>query len=106
MAATDPKAEISPIHSPMPRLLDRLHEKFGVSRRLGDSSGRMTWPRRGVYFFFEEGERRLESGTGPRVVRVGTHALKPNSNTRRWDRLRQHRGGLPGVAIIADRSFG
>jgi hypothetical protein len=52
----------------------------------------MDWPLRGVYFFFEEGERRSESGKGQRVVRVGTHALKAGSKTSLWNRLSQHRG--------------
>jgi hypothetical protein len=42
----------------------------------------MSWPRRGVYFFFENGEMRSETGTGPRVVRVGTHAMRSGLPTR------------------------
>jgi hypothetical protein len=60
--------------------------------RLRDCRGRSRWPQRGVYFFFEEGEERRESGTGLRVVRVGTHALGVNSRTTLWNRLAQHRG--------------
>jgi hypothetical protein len=52
----------------------------------------MKWPQRGVYFFFEAGEERTTSGTGPRVVRVGTHALTASSTTTLWNRLSQHRG--------------
>lgn len=52
----------------------------------------MVWPKRGVYFFFEPGERRQESGDGLRVVRVGTHALTKEPGTRLWTRLRQHKG--------------
>ena len=52
----------------------------------------MDWSERGVYFFFEEGELRQESGTGQRVIRVGTHALKAGSKTTLWKRLSQHRG--------------
>ena len=52
----------------------------------------MDWPRRGVYFFFEEGEERSESGSGRRVVRIGTHALSAASRTSLWNRLSQHRG--------------
>jgi hypothetical protein len=51
----------------------------------------MRWPDRGVYFFFEPGETRAGGGA-PRVVRVGTHALKTGSNTRLWNRLSGHRG--------------
>lgn len=52
----------------------------------------MNWPQRGVYFFTEACEERNESGNGPRVVRVGTHALKLNGRTTLWNRLSQHRG--------------
>ena len=54
----------------------------------------MDWPKRGVYFFFKPGETRRD-GT-PRVVRVGTHALKTGSGTSLWDRLSKHRGNLAG----------
>ena len=56
--------------------------------------GRLGWPQRGVYFFFEDGELRSDTGQGPRVVRVGTHALIADANTKLWGRLRQHRGTL------------
>jgi hypothetical protein len=54
----------------------------------------MAWPTRGVYFFFEDGERRTTSGSGPRIVRVGTHALVATSTATLWRRLSQHRGTL------------
>jgi len=73
-------------------LLDRLEEKVGGKRVLLECNGRMDWPQRGVYFFFEKGEFRTTSGSGLRVVRVGTHALKTGSNTTLWHRLKQHRG--------------
>ena len=59
---------------------------------LKDCSGKMNWPRRGVYFFLESGQNRCNSGVGPRVVRVGTHALKSGSRSTLWGRLSQHRG--------------
>ena len=55
---------------------------------------RMDWPQRGVYFFFEDGERRSDTGKGLRIVRIGTHALKQNAKTTLWTRLRQHRGSV------------
>jgi hypothetical protein len=73
-------------------ILGRLEATLGGSRVLSACSGRTDWPRRGVYFFFEPGESRLESGTGSRVVRVGTHALSSGSGTKLWTRLSQHRG--------------
>lgn len=73
-------------------LLARLEEKIGGARVLSDCSGHMNWPQRGVYFFFEPGEQRADTGKGPRVVRVGTHALTVGSGTKLWTRLSQHRG--------------
>jgi hypothetical protein len=57
-------------------LLDQLERDIGGARKLADCSGRMKWPTRGVCFFREEGEPRSDTGTGPRIVRVGTHALR------------------------------
>lgn len=73
-------------------LLASLAEITGGTRRLASCSGRLRWPRRGVYFFMEEGENRSNSGNGLRIVRVGTHALKKDSETKLWTRLSQHRG--------------
>lgn len=77
-------------------ILDVLAERQDGGRRLADCHGRMEWPRRGVYFFFEPGERRSESGDGPRVVRVGTHGIARSSGTTLWNRLAQHRGPKHG----------
>ena len=74
-------------------LLCALEDRLAGTRRLADCSGRMRWPKRGVYFFFEPGEVCSDSGTGPRVVRVGTHALNVGSGSTLWNRLSQHRGG-------------
>jgi hypothetical protein len=73
-------------------LLGSLVERVGGARTLAACSGRLGWPRRGVYFFMEDGEVRSDSGTGPRIVRVGTHALTKGSGTKLWSRLSQHRG--------------
>jgi hypothetical protein len=56
----------------------------------------MDWPKRGLYFFFEDGEKRSDNGNGPRVVRVGTHALTVGSGTKLWTRLSQHKGQSNG----------
>lgn len=71
-------------------LMDELRHKCGGLRYLGSCNGRMDWPQRGVYFFFEPGEQR--SSAGLRVVRVGTHGLKPSASSTLWKRLSQHRG--------------
>ena len=77
-------------------ILQDLEDRLGGKRRLAACHGKMNWPRRGVYFFFELGERRY-TGSGQRVVRVGTHALKPSSRSTLWKRLRTHRGNLKGA---------
>ena len=73
-------------------LLDRLEDKLGGAHRLSKCNGKMDWPPRGVYFFCEAGEARRHSGDGPRIVRVGTHALKAGGKTTLWNRLSQHKG--------------
>jgi hypothetical protein len=72
-------------------ILAALERKLDKSRKLANCSGHLSWPRRGVYFFMEEGENRSHSGIGPRVVRIGTHALTESSKTQLWTRLSQHR---------------
>ncbi len=59
---------------------------------LGDCTGYMSWPDRGLYFFFGDGESRSDTGKGMRVVRVGTHALRERSRSTLWQRLKAHRG--------------
>lgn len=78
------------------QLLDRLSEKIGGPLLLSDCNGRMSWPSRGVYFFMEPGEARSGSGTGLRIVRVGTHGLRPGTNSTLWQRLSQHKGPISG----------
>ncbi|MBL8386535.1 MAG: hypothetical protein JNM90_25850 [Burkholderiales bacterium] len=77
-------------------LLDELARRARGPRRLAECNGRLGWPKRGVYFFFEPGEPRSHSGDGLRVVRVGTHALTAGSGSSLWGRLSQHRGQAKG----------
>ena len=77
-------------------ILARIETKVGGKRALGEADGRMDWPERGVYFVFEPGEERTTSGSGLRVVRVGTHGLKARSRSTLWGRLRTHRGVVRG----------
>ena len=76
------------------RALRMIEERIGGPRRLARCDGGAGWPERGVYFFFEHGEQRNGSGAGPRVVRVGTHALKSGGGASLWSRLCGHRGDL------------
>lgn len=73
-------------------LLDVLDQHIGGARTLAACSGHIGWPQRGIYFFREAGEKRSDTGTGPRVVRVGTHALTEGARTKLWNRLSQHKG--------------
>lgn len=77
-------------------LLGDLSRGVGGPRQLVDCTGGSGWPAKGVYFFFEEGEERTTSGTGPRVVRVGTHGLIAKANTSLWQRLSAHQGFMAG----------
>jgi hypothetical protein len=56
----------------------------------------MEWPKCGVYFYRETGEMRADTGDGPRVVRIGTHALKTGGTTKLWDRLSAHKRAEQG----------
>jgi hypothetical protein len=72
--------------------LAELEHQMGGARRLRDCDGRMGWPARGVYFFLDPSEPRTDSGSGARVVRVGTHVITKASRATLWSRLAQHRG--------------
>jgi hypothetical protein len=77
-------------------LLGRLKHRLGGTRTLATFDSFGDWPERGVYLFFEPSEARKESGVGPRVVRVGTHALVAESRSTLRQRLGQHRGHASG----------
>ena len=77
-------------------LLGRLQNRLGRPRRLVGCTGRLSWPRRGLYFFCEAGEERSGSGVGLRIVRIGTHGLIAGSRSTLWGRLSQHRGTSRG----------
>lgn len=76
--------------------LTELELRLGGMRHLETCRRQDVSARRGVYFFFENGEVRAGSGSGPRVVRVGTHGLRSGSVSTLWSRLRQHRGAVGG----------
>lgn len=73
-------------------LIDRIKACCNGAKFLCNCSGRQIWPGRGIYFFQENGEYRTNTGTGSRIVRVGTHALTAQSRTTLWNRLSQHKG--------------
>ena len=77
-------------------LLERLEAAISGKRLLGDAATSGKPPPRGVYFFFEPGEVRSDSGDGPRLVRIGTHALGHGAKSTLGQRLKQHRGLTSG----------
>ena len=77
-------------------ILDEAERRQGGQLTLSQCDGSMNWSDRGVYFFFEPGEDRTDSGTGTRVVRVGTHAVSKGSKATLWQRLKQHMGTRDG----------
>jgi len=85
--------------------IDHLKELYGLLDQLESVSGGMRLlcelrprnPRRGVYFFFEPGEQRTDSGRGPRLTRIGTHGLGAGAKSTLQRRLRQHRGNTVGA---------
>ncbi len=66
-----------------------------IDIKLANCHGRMSyWKKckRGIYFFFDENEKRNNSDA-LRVVRVGTHAIKKDiGNFTLWERLKKHKG--------------
>ena len=79
------------------RLLAELEEGLEGKRVLGECTGQMDWPERGIYFLFEPGEMRTFDPNVPRVVRVGTHMISKDSKATLWNRLRTHRGTIKGI---------
>lgn len=80
-------------------LLEELGRGLGGLRNVGKCHEGMGWPTRGVYFFFEQGERRSDSGRGSRVVRVGANSVSSASVDGAiplWTRLRIHMGSQEG----------
>jgi len=75
------------------RIIDRLEAASGGKRFLSILAPSGSWPGMGVYFFFEPGEVRTGSGSGSRLVRVGTHALGTGARST----LLQHRQGCGEV---------
>lgn len=76
-------------------LLARLAQRTGGPLPLRELL-RRPLPQAGVYFFFEPGETRGSAPAVPRVVRVGTHALKSGARSTLRGRLGQHLGRRDG----------
>lgn len=74
------------------KMLCTLKDGLGGMRKFNECNGKLEWPKRGVYFIFEENEMRFAPSSIQRVVRVGTHAVSLGSKSSLWQRLRTHRG--------------
>jgi len=74
---------------------DKLRFDNWIDIKLANCDGRMSyWKecKRGIYFFFDENEKR-DNSDALRVVRVGTHAIKKDIGiSTLWGRLKQHKG--------------
>ena len=77
-------------------LIEELAHNTGGPHPLANIFELNDLPNRGVYFFFEDTELRTNSAQANdqfgRVVRVGTHALKPGAKSTVKGRLKQHHG--------------
>ena len=69
----------------------------GSSSVLSRHTAKSVRPKRGIYFFFEPGERRMTAPFEDRVTRIGTHSVSIGSKATLWGRLRTHRGGTGGT---------
>jgi hypothetical protein len=78
------------------QLLGVLSKGLGGPRVFDQCSAVMNWPKRGVYFLFEDSEQRYLHESVGRVTRVGTHAVSKGSRSTLWQRLRTHRGTNEG----------
>jgi hypothetical protein len=74
------------------QILARLEKKLGGKLSIDECIKDKNLPEKGLYFCFEEGEKRSTSGGGLRVVRIGAHALMPSSRSTMLNRLKLDRG--------------
>jgi hypothetical protein len=86
-------------HHKFYRAMKHLYDGQNGGVRLSDATGRMPWPSRGMYFFFDPPNEQDEiySRYGvPRITRVGTHAVSRGARSTLWNRLSTHRGTSSG----------
>jgi hypothetical protein len=86
-------------------LLDRLASCTGGARLLGSLPRGSEIPRRGIYFFFESGEMRSDSGHGPRVVRSAPMRFLQAPHPPSGSACASTGGSSPAAAIIAAPCF-
>lgn len=87
-------------HSQFYEHLRTLYIGQNGGRLLKDCTGKLVWPKRGLYFFLEPDEILATRKYRPliqRVTRVGTHAVSKEAKSTLWNRLSTHRGGSDGT---------
>jgi len=67
-------------------IVNALESRVGGGRKLSACTGRLDWPKRGVDFFQELSECRLDSGIGLRLSRT------PISDPSDFNWISPHRG--------------
>ncbi len=85
---TNPITDLKRFYS----LLDESIDTLGGPQNSGQLHRPYRLAASGSVFLSGARENRTGSGSEPRVVRVGTHALKAGSQSTLWGRLAQHRG--------------
>lgn len=73
-------------------LFDLYENKMGGIIQFKELGNDKFIPKRGVYVFFSENEKRLFSTNRNRIVRVGTHAVSQGSKSTLYNRLKTHKG--------------
>jgi len=77
------------------KLIEKLEMSYGGKRLASACDGKLSWPQKGIYFFYEPNEFRINSNV-ERVVRVGTHGVSKGSKSTLWNRLKTHIGTRNG----------
>jgi hypothetical protein len=78
------------------RLYRAIYRKKPSQNFLLRDLGEISLPKQGVYIFLDDSERSLV-GHGPRIVRIGTHAVSEGSKASLRNRLRNHFGKEDGL---------
>jgi len=72
------------------QILDLAKSKFSIKPLKKLKLTRKDIPSHGVYYFFDE-EQRRENSNELKVIRIGTHAARQDSKATAYGRLNQHR---------------
>ncbi|SEP10031.1 hypothetical protein SAMN05216388_10332 [Halorientalis persicus] len=91
-----PYAERSETLSAVYRTLEELARAIDGPYFLRECDGTMSFPGRGVYFFFSLGTDFDGPPSQWRLTRIGTVGVASGSQSTLWNRLRQHRGNVSG----------